>query len=186
MTPVVVVPRAELRESDTAAVGQQEEAGPLVGRSHVRSANEDGSADVAVSLELGEDGGKSSPCTADVLPEEKRGLALVGNADLLEEEAAALTVEPGLLSGDREVLARCAASDAIHDATPRAAIEGGEVVPDRSLTQGLLLHPGHEAGRGEGFPLDVHHTSTRSSGCEVNSEVEPSATAADRKNVEGT
>lgn len=186
MTPVVVVPRAELRESDTAAVGQQEEAGPLMGRSHVRSANEDGSADVAVALKLGEDGGKSSPCTADVLPEEERGLALVGNADLLKEESGAFSVEPGLLSGNREVLARCAASDAIHDATPRAAVEGAQVVPDRSLRQGLLFHPGHEAGRGEGFPLDVHHSAGDSAGGSLKPEVEPSATAADAENVEGT
>lgn len=182
----MVVPRAELRESDTAAVGQQEIPGPLMGRSHVRSANEDGSADVAVAFELGEDGGKSSPCTADVLPEEERGFALVGNADLLEEEPAPFSVEPGLLSGDGEVLTRRAASDAIHDTTPRASIEGGEVVPDRSLTQGLLRHPGHEAGRGEGFPLDVHHTAGGSTGCEVEPEVEPSATTADGDGVKGT
>ena len=179
MTPVVVVPRAELRKPDTAAVGQQEEAGPLVGRSHVRSAKLDDGADVAVALELGEDGGKSASCSADVLPEEERGFALVGDADLLEEEAAALAVEADALSGNGKVLTRCAASDAIHDATPRASIEGGEVVPDRSLRQGLLRHPGHEAGRGEGFPLDVHHTAGGSTGCEVEPEVEPSATATD-------
>lgn len=186
MTPVVVVPRAELRESDTAAVGQQEEAAALVGRSHVRSSKADDGADVAVAFELGEDGRKSASCSADVLPEEERGFTLVGEPDLLEEEPAPFSVEPGLLSGDGEVLTRCAASDAIHDATPRASIEGGEVVPDRSRRQGRLFHPGHEAGRGEGFPLDVHHTSTRSSGCEVEPEVEPSTSAADRQHVEGT
>lgn len=168
------------------SVGQQEVPGPLVGRSHVSSSNEDGSADVAVAFEFGEDGGKSSPCAADVLPEEERGFALVGHADLLEEESASLPVEPGLLSCDGEVLTRSAASDAIHDATPRASIEGAEVVPDRSRRQNLLFHPCHEAGRCEGFPLNVHHSASGSSGGEMESEVEPSAAAADRQNSEGT
>lgn len=186
MTPAVVVPRAELRESDTAAVGQQEEAAALVGRSHVRSSKADDGADVAVAFELGKDGRKSASCSADVLPEEERGFALVGEPDLLEEEAASFPVEPGLLSGDGEVLARSAASDAIHDATPRAAVEGAQVVPDRSRRQGRLFHPGHEAGRGEGFPLDVHHSAGGSTGGSLEAEVEPSATAADAENVEGT
>lgn len=186
MTPVVVVPRAELRESDTAAVGQQEEPGSLVGRAHVRSTKPDGGSDVAGAGELGEDGRKSSSCACDVLPEEERRGALGGNSDLLEEEPTALAVEPGLLSGDGEVLARSAASDAIHEATPRLAVEGAEVVPNRRAAQGRLFHPGHEAGRGVGFPLDVANSAGGSTGCSLEAEVEPSATGADRKNVEGT
>ncbi|KQZ14293.1 hypothetical protein ASD44_09580 [Mesorhizobium sp. Root554] len=39
-------------------------------------------------------------------------------------------------------------------ATPRAAVEGDKVVPDRRAIHGLVFHPGHEGGRSIGFPLD--------------------------------
>jgi len=175
ITPVVVVPRAELRESDTAAVGQHEEPLSLVGGTHVRSSKADGGAFVAVLFEGAEDVGKSASCASDVLPEDDRGLALVGNAEPLEEESASGTVEPGLLSGNGEVLAGAAESDAIHRATPRAAIERGNVVPDRSRRQRLLFHPGHEAGRCKGFTLDVHHSPSSTPGCKVDSKVESAA-----------
>lgn len=63
------------------------------------------------------------------------------------------------LACGRERLARVARRDEIHDSTPRAAIEGREIVPDRSRIQGLFFHPRHEAGRSVGFPLDMAHSS---------------------------
>ena len=39
--------------------------------------------------------------------------------------------------------------------TPEAAVEGFDVIPDRSVIQGLVRHPRHEGARGEGFPFDV-------------------------------
>ena len=146
-----------------------------MGRAHVRSSKGDAGSDVPVTGKLGEDSGKSTSCTADVFPEEERRLALVGDSDLLEEEAASFAVEAGLLAGNGEVLARSSASDAIHEATPRAAVEGAEIVPNRGLAQGLLRHPGHEAGRGEGFPLDVTNSAGGSIGGELDAEVEASA-----------
>lgn len=68
-------------------------------------------------------------------------------------------------------LARVAASDDIHDATPAAAVEGGNVVPDRRRIQGRVFHPCHEGGRGEGFPFDVTHSSISGQG-DVESEFE--------------
>lgn len=167
-------------------MGQEEEAGPLVWRTHVRSSKPDGGAFVAFALELGEDGGKSASCSTDVLPEEERRLALSGDADLLEEESASVAVEPCALAGNGEVLAGRATSDAIHCATPCASVEGADVVPERCFRQGLLFHPGHEAGRSEGFPLDVHHSAGGSTGGEVQPEVEPSAAAEEGSNAEGT
>jgi len=64
-----------------------------------------------------------------------------------------------LLSGGGDVLAGEAASDAIHDSTPRAAVEGGNVIPDRSLIQDRIFHPRHEIGRCIGFPLNVSHNA---------------------------
>lgn len=176
---MLVERRAEERESesDTAAVGQDEEALALVGRSHVSSSKADCRAAVAGLFEGGKDCGKSASCSPDVLPEDERGAALVGDAEPLEEETAACAGEPGSLPCNAEVLAGAAESEAIHDATPRAAVEAGNVVPDRSRCQFRLFHPGHEAGRCKGFPLDVHHSPRSAPGCKVDSEVEPTSAA---------
>jgi hypothetical protein len=64
-----------------------------------------------------------------------------------------------LASGNAEWLARITAMDDIHQATPRSAVEVGNVVPDRSAIQGRVFHPRHERGRSVGVPLDVTHSS---------------------------
>jgi hypothetical protein len=92
----------------------------------------------------------------DVLEEGERGSALVEDASDFGPQVA-LVALPEPLAGDAEWLARVARSDEIHAATPRSAVEGSEIVPDRSLIHGLVAHPGHEDGRGEGVPLDVAH-----------------------------
>jgi hypothetical protein len=62
---------------------------------------------------------------------------------------------PELLSGHAERLTRESRSDDIHESTPLAAIEGREIVPDRSRIQVRRFHPIHEDGRRVGVPLDV-------------------------------
>jgi len=64
-----------------------------------------------------------------------------------------------LFPGGTERLAGVSGSEDIHSATPRAAVEGGKVRPDRSLIQGLVFHPGHESGRGVCVPLDPTNSS---------------------------
>lgn len=81
---------------------------------------------------------------------------------------------------DRKWLARVARSEDIHDAAPWSAVEGGKVVPDRCRIQGLVLHPRHESGRCEGFPLDVTHSAISGTG-DVEAEVEPADTCAQRE-----
>lgn len=54
----------------------------------------------------------------------------------------------------REGLAGIAGRDEMNPATPRAAVEGAQIVPDRRVIHGRVFHPGHEGGRGEGLPLD--------------------------------
>lgn len=78
---------------------------------------------------------------------------------------------PKPLAGGGEGLARVARSDEIHASTPAAAVECGNVVPDRSPIHGRVFHPGHKSGRGEGFPLDVTHSSIGGL-CDVQSELE--------------
>lgn len=67
-------------------------------------------------------------------------------------------------SRQAEGLAGVAASDEIHDSAPRAAVEGLEIVPDRSAIQGRFFHPRHESGCAEGFPLDVTDSASPGDG----------------------
>lgn len=145
--------------------------GPNVARS-----NDGPGATVATLGEVFADAGNSASCPGDVLPEEERGLALDGDADMLEEEAGAAAIQPSPLSSDAEILTRRAASDEIHQSTPRSSVEGAHVVPDRCLCQARFFHPGHEAGRSKGFPLDVHQRLHSAGG---KPEIEPSDSGAD-------
>jgi hypothetical protein len=83
------------------------------------------------------------------------------------------------------------ANDKIHETTERSAREGLEIVPDRSWSQGLVLHPRHEIGRRSSFPLDTTYNS-RSATEEMesffHSEVQSSHAGADREdaNIPGT
>lgn len=74
-------------------------------------------------------------------------------------------------------------------ATPRAAVEGANVVPDRSFRQGLAFHPCHEAGRCVGFALDVdttHKLGSEVAQSELDAEVESADSCAERHAVDGT
>lgn len=88
------------------------------------------------------------------------------------------------LAGGAEGLARESRSDAVHCSTPRSAIEGGKVVPDRSFFQGRVRHPRHEDGRGIAVPFDCTHKSGAWHG-ELESELEASDSGAEGKHAEG-
>jgi hypothetical protein len=88
------------------------------------------------------------------------------------------------LARDAERLARISACEDIHRSTPRAAIEGGNVVPQRSFIQGLVFHPRHESGRSITFPLDVTDSAIPGTG-DGEAEVDPSGTGAERQAEEG-
>jgi hypothetical protein len=107
----------------------------------------------------------------DVLEEDRGGLALSDDADELGPQGAFVVVTFEL-AGKAVRLARQARSDEIHDAAPRAAVEGRKIVPNRRWLQGRFFHPGHESGCGVGFPLDVTHHAVAASGCNSQSEVE--------------
>ncbi len=53
------------------------------------------------------------------------------------------------------------ASDAIHLATPRPAVEGSNVRPDRGLIQGFLCHAADKDCGRKGFPLDITNAPGR-------------------------
>ncbi len=68
--------------------------------------------------------------------------------------------------------------DDIHASTPRFAVEGGNIVPDRRAIQGLVFHPCHESGRRIGVPLDVTDSSIVGDG-DVEAEIEATCARAE-------
>ena len=84
-----------------------------------------------------------------------------------------LVIDTTLPTGGAERLAVEAGSDEIHASSPRATVEGGDVIPDRRAIQGRLVHPGHERGRRVGVPLNTSHGSYVES-CESEAELESS------------
>ena len=92
--------------------------------------------------------------TGDVLDADEPGLK--GDDELLDiGPEMSLVFVGSLLAGDGERLARDAASDAVHDSTPRFRVEGGEVTPDRCLIQPPFFHAADQYRGCIGFPLDV-------------------------------
>jgi hypothetical protein len=107
-----------------------------------------------------------------VLDEHDGRLALIDDAHEFGPERTLIGVSEAL-AGQAVWLARDARSDAIHEAAPRAAIEGRDIVPDRREIQGLLFHPRHESGCCVGIPLDVTHHAVASCGRNSQSELKP-------------
>ena len=119
---------------------------------------------------------------ADVLEKAQFRLDLTHDAGNMRPKMAGIPLAE-LASGDAERLARVAAMEDIHHAAPRCAVEAGNVVPDRCAIQGLVRHPRHERGRGVAVPLDVTHSPVSSNG-EVQSEVKPTSSGAERQAAE--
>jgi hypothetical protein len=87
-------------------------------------------------------------------------------------------------SGDTEWLTRVAASDAIHDSTPRLAIEGFKIRPDRRFSHGLAFHARRQLLTAVCFDLnDADRASI--SNCQIESEFESVDSGAEAENVEG-
>jgi hypothetical protein len=80
-------------------------------------------------------------------------------------------------TAEREGLAWIPGRDEMNLAAPRAAVEGSEIVPDRSRSQGRVCHPRHEGGRGETVSLDIAHGAI-SGLCQMQSEIQSSDTGA--------
>lgn len=76
-----------------------------------------------------------------------------------------------------EGLAGITGSDDMNAAAPRPAVEGSEIVPDRSRSQGRVRHPRHESGRGETVSLDMAHTAVSGLG-DMQAEIQSSDTGA--------
>ena len=154
------------------ADGEDEQPLALVGRADFRRREEACRKAVAhADQSAGDFGETEAEMMGDILEEDERWLHFADDAGDMGPEVARVVSAPAL-ARDRERLARIARSDDIHRAAPRAAVKGGNVVPDNSLIQGRIFHPRHEDGRGVGVPFDMAHSTISGDGdCE--SEVEP-------------
>jgi hypothetical protein len=80
----------------------------------------------------------------------------------LDDDASRIAPEVALivastpLSGEGMRLARDAANDAIHDSTPRAAVEGGNIAPNNGFSHETLRDRADQLAGREGFPLHEH------------------------------
>lgn len=116
---------------------------------------------------------------ADILKEAEGRFDLGDDAGDMRPEVSGVFVSE-LSSGDRERLAGIAAVDDIHEAAPRFAVEGGNVVPDRCAIQGRVFHPRHERRCCVSFPLNVTHSTISGMG-DMQSEIEATGSRAERE-----
>ncbi len=160
------------------ADGEDEEPFALVGCADFRRREDACRKAVAhVDQSCGDFGEAEAEMMGDILEEDEGRLDLADDAGDMRPEVARIVGTPALArNGER--LARVARSDDVHRAAPRAAIEGSNVVPERRAIQGLVFHPRHEDGRGEGVPLDVTHSTISGDG-DGKPEVEPARAGAE-------
>ena len=154
------------------ADGEDEQPLALVGRADFRRREEACRKAVAhADQSAGDFGETEAEMMGDILEEDEGRLDLADDAGDMGPEVARVVRAPPL-ARDGERLARIARSDDVHRAAPRAAVEGGNVVPDRRAIQGRVFHPRHESGCGEGFPFDMAHSTISGDG-DGEPEVEP-------------
>ena len=155
-------------------VGQHEEPLALVRRAELRRAEQ---TPLRIEPERGKVGKHvgepKAKMAGDVFEEDQTGLALSDDSSDVRPEVARV-VFAALVAGDAERLARVTGRDEIHSSTPRCAVEGGQVVPDRRAIQGRVFHPRHESGRCVAVPLNMTHGAVVVSEGESEPEVDAS------------
>lgn len=125
--------------------------------------------------------GSQGHVSLDIFEETPFGVEVPDDAPEVRPEVAGIVVAE-TLSGKAEGLAGITASEDMNPSTPRQAVEGGNVVPDRSLIQRRVCHPRHESGRGEDLPLDVTNSSI-SGLCDVQAEFKASNAGAEGNSI---
>ena len=162
------------------ADGEDEETFASVGRADFRRREEACRKPVAQTDQAAGDFGEAeAEMMGDILEEDEGRFDLADDAGDMGPEVARIVRAPAL-ARDGEWLARIARSDDIHRAAPWAAVEAGNVVPERRVIQGRVFHPRHEHGRGEGVPLDVTHSSIAGDG-EGDPQLETACAGAQRQ-----
>jgi hypothetical protein len=124
-----------------------------------------------------------SKVSCDVLEETSGRLYLVNNAFDGRPEMPRVIDAKALPSG-AERLARVAANDEIHDSTPRAAVEGSAIRPNRRRVQCTFFHARSQLLDRVCF---VFNAADRASISErqMDAEIESSGSGAEGQQVEG-
>lgn len=89
-----------------------------------------------------------------VLQEHVAGSYVANDSDDIGPNPAVVSLSL-TLSGKAERLAGETCSEAIHDATPRSAVEGSEIIPDRRVIQLTAFHTCDQDRGVIGFPFRV-------------------------------
>jgi len=119
---------------------------------------------------------------SDILDEDEPRPSLGDDAPCRAPQVS-LVEAASLAPGQAVRLARDAANEAIHKATPRPAVEGSGIAPHRARSHETFFHRRYQMGDGEGFPL--HHADCASAwNCQPESEIEPAASGAERYDVQ--
>jgi hypothetical protein len=96
----------------------------------------------------------------------------------------ALVEASALPAGERMRLARDAANEAVHAATPAAAVEGSGIAPQRRRSHSTRLHLADQVRAGECFPLHQHDWASAWTR-QLDSEVQSASAGAEADEVEG-
>ncbi|GHA33732.1 hypothetical protein GCM10007989_32450 [Devosia pacifica] len=159
LPPLDRVPEQARGVGQLVALADGEDEQPLapMGRPDFRRREEACRKAVAhADQSAGDFGEAEAEMMGDILEEDEGRLDFIDDAGDMRPEVARVVRAPAL-ARDRKRLARISRSDDVHRATPWAAIEAGNIVPDRRVIQGRVFHPRHESGCGEGFPFDMAH-----------------------------
>lgn len=160
------------------ANGEDEQTLAFVGSANFRRREEARRKAVAhADQSCGDFGETEAEMMGDIFEEDEGRLDFADDAGDMRPEVAWVVGTPAL-ARDGERLARIARSDDVHRAAPRAAVEGGNIVPDNSLIQGRVFHPRHDSGCGVGFPFDMAHSTISGDG-EDEPEIEPARAGAE-------
>lgn len=122
----------------------------------------------------------SSSESCDVLHEDEARSYLAHDASEVRPQPRPLPVDALPLAGVADVLAGEAASDEIHDSTPRSAIKGDDIRPHRARSQATLFHLAYQSRGGESVPL---HETDRDHSRSLQTEGEA---AASGEQLDGT
>lgn len=163
----------------TVGVGQDEEPATPVTSARFSRREQARLRLVAHRAKISGDVGVSQgQVTLDVLAEDPFRADLVDDpGDLGPQVAGIVTSSP--VTVEAEGLAGIAGCDEMNAIAPRSTVERSKIVPDSSLTQGLVCHPRHDSGRRTAFPLDKSHSSVSGFG-DVKAEIEPGVAGAER------
>jgi len=167
-------------------VGQDEDSLAPVGRADVRCLADERLNPVASAFKVWLDKSEVSIPneSAHIFDEDPSRLALANDSEGVGPEVAGVVLS-GLLAGDAPRLAGDAAHEEIHRSTPRPAVEGSEISPNRRRVKRSVFHPRNQLEDGRCF---VFHETDGSSRRLRHSEadVESAGAGADAKHSEGT